>query len=263
MKTFIIENSAAPNAIGDTIASFPALHAFAWGEDIKVYLSAAKCRELFLHPKVEMLNEKPENGILIDVQELFPRYAGSGLSLTRAYMMAMGLEALAKSHYIPEIILNVGPEEPERKYDFLLAPFSNSDNGTGTKIWNDYSWILVAQEIKRNNLSIGLLGTDADIKVASQDGFLRPLEGLCELVIDRPLPDVCRLLRAAKVVIGVDNGIGYLGQGMRANQIILHPLTQHINWSANPWPNGINLQLSAQPGHVFGAIQHLLKNGGR
>lgn len=252
MKPIIVENPSAPNAIGDTIASFPALHAKAWDSPISVYLSASSCRELLYHPKITQLTEKPESGHHLNIQTLFSQYANSGLSMPQAYMMELDLTSLAKSHYIPEIILDTQNIKSDKKYDFLLSPYSHSDFGTNTKVWPEYSWVLLAQELARNNLKVGLLGT-------SNDKDYPALEPLCEPILDLSLVDVCRLVEAASCVISVDNGINWITQGMRTNHILLLPGTQHPNWSANRNFNGVNLPLSATTQIVFAAIQRLMQ----
>lgn len=252
MQPIIVENSAAPNAIGDTLAAFPALHAKAWETPIQVYLSAAHCRELLYHPKIELLETKPETGLHLDIQKLFPVYANSGLSMPRAYMMAMGLDGLAKSHYVPEIILDTQNIKSDQNFDFLLSPFSASDNGTNTKVWSEYNWLLLVRELKKHNLKVGLLGTSKDTEYPD-------LAALCEPILDNPLVDVCRIVEAAKCVISVDNGINWITQSMRTNHVLLFPATQHPNWTASPNFNAVNVPLSTNTETVFRAVQKLMQ----
>ena len=258
MKPIIIENSLAPNAIGDSVAAFPALYALGWNKPLQVYFSAEKVRDLFFHPKIELLTERPEDGEVIDVQKLFSIYAHTGLSLTRSYMMALGLDVLAKSQYLPEIHFNVGPERAEKIWDFIIAPFSWSDNGTNTKLWYEYCWILLVQELKKNKFSVGLMGTQKDYDSMSEE-FKKGICDLVDPILDQNLIEVCKILRDAKIVITVDNGINWLAQGMDAAHILLVPNTHHPNWTANPSQFAVNLPVNSRPENVYGAIQHLIK----
>lgn len=252
MTTYIVENSAAPSAIGDTVAAFPALHAKAWESEISVYLGSKPCRELLLHPKITQLEERPRDGIVLDIQKLYPQYSQTGLSMTRAYLEAIGLGLLARQQRNPEVILGVGlNEEPQEKYDFLIAPFSASDNGTNTKLWPVEHWKFILGTLHDHKQRVGILGAVSDDTPALGEGG--------SAVLGQPLSEVCRAVRTAKATITCDNGIGWLCQGMRANHIVLLPRTHHPNWSGNPASNAVNLFVDHQPKDVLGALGYLAK----
>lgn len=248
MARWIVENSAAPGAIGDTIAAFPALHAGAWEYPLEVYLSSEPCRELLVHPQIAVLPQRPDNAGVLDVQKLFPSYAHTGVALTRAYMVQMGLNALAQAERPPEVILGVGlNEKPQEYFDILLAPFSASDNGTNTKLWPEENWYVLINFFLKMNQKLGILGTSKDQWALGKE----------HCVLDRPLPEVCRMVRNAKATICVDNGINWICQGMIANEICFLPQTQHPAWTGNPQQNGINLTVRSSTDDVMGALKFL------
>lgn len=253
MSIWIVENSSSPSAIGDSVAAFPALHAVAWADPIKIYFAAEKVRDLFYHPKAELLSERPSEGRLLDIQPLFRQFSHTGLSMPRAYMMGAGLTQLAQSNYTPEIHFNLDNENFPEEWDFLIAPFSASDNGTNTKVWPNKNWVAIIKELKRHKKKIGLLGTSKD----SLDDF----KDLCEPILDRPLLEVCKLLRGScGIFLSVDNGMNWLAQGARPNHVLLLPKTQHPNWTGNPAQNAINMLIDAKPEQMLHAINQLTRN---
>ncbi len=252
MRTIIVENSLAPGAIGDTLAAFPAIHAIAWESGAKVFLSSEPCRNLLYHPKVEILQDRPDEASILDVQQLFAQYAGTGLSMTRAYLKAIGLELLAQQPRNPEVILSVGlGEEPEEKFDFLVAPFSASDNGTLTKVWPTEHWKFLISTLHDHGQKIGILGGASDDTGQLGEGGLP--------ILGKSLSEVCRMVRTAKAVVTVDCGVQWLCQGMQANHVLLLPQTAHPNWTANPNQNAVNLMIGAKPQEVLGALGYLAK----
>ena len=258
IEPIIVENSARASAIGDTIAAFPALAAFAWRqtEPVEVYLACAVCRPLLPdHAKICQLTERPTRGVVLDIQEIAQRHLRSGASMSQGYMEAIGLPDVARVK-IPEISIEIG-EQPEtmQQFDVLLAPFSHSDFGTNTKIWPKENWVTLIMALRQEGLAVGLLGTTQDLH---EWEFWQ--EQPVKNIIDYPLQEVGHLMLKSKVVISTDNGINWMAQALKVRHIVLLPQTSHPNWSGNLAGNGFNLPITADSATVIaaarGAIAH-------
>lgn len=255
-ETIIVENSAHPGAIGDTIAAFPALAAYAWraATPVEVYLACAAVRPLLpKHPYIVLLDERPKKGMMLDVQQIAGAFIHSGMSMSQGYLDAIGLKDVARIK-VPELQINIG-QAPDQmpQYDVILAPFSHSDNGTNTKIWPREKWQALVSMLWQLGLTIGLVGTNKDI---NEWGFWKD-EPVID-IIDMPLQVVGHFLRNAKVVVSTDNGINWMCQGLWVKHILMLPMTAHPNWTANLTRNGMNVPITIEVTPIFNAIRDII-----
>lgn len=256
MENFIVENSQAPGAIGDSLAAFPALQAYAWrGEkEIGVYFSCEAVRPLFNHHKVIILEERPEKATVLDIQKFAPRVMGSGMSMSQGYLEEIGLKDVAAIKS-PELSLELGPPiNPLQTYDILFSPFSNSDNNTQTKVWPEKSWNFLIWGLKERGANIALLGTEGDLK---DNDFWNHFPG--NKILNRPLREVGQIIRDSYLIISVDNGMNWIAQGVKARHILLLPKTAHPNWTSHKSPKAANLFIDAPGEAVLNLASNALK----
>jgi|GEM_PF-5276629 len=262
-NTFIIENSAAPGAIGDTIASFPALKAMAWRSEkpINVYLSSKPCRPLLNFHNINQLEERPSEAKILDIQTFAHKYMNTGQSMGQAYMAEIGLPEVA-AQKVPELEIyleDVPPSGQLAVYDVILAPFSNSDNGTNTKIWPIEKWELLYLFLRSRNYTVAVLGVESDIT--------ERWKTIGTHILDLPLSLVATMMDFSGLTISVDNGINWIAQAIKCPHLVLLPATANPGWTANRAQNAINMPIAIDVETVMGKAEEILNaqkpNGSR
>jgi len=256
-ESIVVENSQQSAAIGDTLASFPALMAYAWRADkpITVWLSSAACRPLLpAHHNINQVEERPKKpSKILDIQAIAKRHIRSGFSMSQGYMEEIGLADSAKERH-PELTIDIGPQpETISQFQVLLAPFSHSDNGTNTKIWPDSQWDKLITYLRQKGLSIGLLGVESDMTDFWRQQPIKPLLG-------RPLRSVGWLLMACGFVISTDNGINWMAQAVKAKHILLLPGTAHPGWTGNRTGKALMTMVSSPAEVVMQMCNKILAN---
>ena len=223
-----IVNSLHPHAIGDGLSAFPMLWKLSNIEPVSVYFSCAAIRPLCTFAETF---DEPLDGITLDIQEFAAAAEARGLHLAQSWYWRLGIDPPNPPFAWPRL----PAEEWLHRFDIVFAPFSGSDFD-GSKTWPLARWLQLSTEL--NPLKIVLLcgGTE------KTDGFN---EHVTDMIRGRDLREVCGILRSAKIVLTIDNGIGWLAQAMGCQHVLLQPSNYRPTWTCNPNHNAINLPIAA------------------
>jgi hypothetical protein len=142
------------------------------------------------------------------------------LHISKAYAKVLGVEIPdnAKVHYEP----GEGKSNPGR---VLLSMFSNScASRKGQRPNKMLSWAFWLRVIilARQVAPLGVLGGPEDIapiRITDE-----------EYLLARPLPEVARTMRDAKLLITIDNGMGHLAATQGTPTVLFYPACLQQSW---------------------------------
>lgn len=248
-----VTNSVRPDAIGDALASFPAIHAAA---PAAVYFTCAAIRPLFFPTLPDMreivvFEDPPPGARVLDVQKFASGAEHRDLHLAQAWFEILGLP-------IPEMPLPIGHwpivydrtmTGPLAAVDVWLAPFSASDFGSGTKVWS--GWAELVDRLHAKGLSVGLMcGKGEKPEGWRPDAYVSGLR----------LKAVCRILKEACCVVTVDNGVNWMCQAVAARHVLLQASNHGSHWTRDHGPAAVNIHsvTTATVDEVYGAVVKML-----
>ena len=170
--------------------------------------------------------------------------------MTQVYFAGLGL-VVPPEPVLP--IISYRKYIPEVKYDFLISPYSHSDI-QGNKLWPLDRWQVVIDYLATKG-SVGILGATTGVY-----GSVTCTYNQATPVFDQPLAEVANLIRLAKLVISIDNGISHLTSAVGSNHILLYPACLAPTWASNPRLNSITIQdipANIQPWQVLESIDQM------
>jgi ADP-heptose:LPS heptosyltransferase len=166
---------------------------------------------------------------VFDVGKAFALGDQKKLHIAQAYMELLGLpvpEYPPKVEYTP-------PEGPTEPGLVLLSIFSNScasrEGKAPNKMFSFATWLPILT-LARQLGKVAVLGGPKDKGQAPL-----PIRDE-EYYTGRPLPEVARLLRDAKLLITIDNGMGHLAASQGTPTILFYPQCLGRHWIVPPSP---------------------------
>jgi len=249
IKPLLITNSHQPGALGDALASIPALSAYLpWALKANQIDSLIwQCPHIktlfpdlpvpqYTAQEVEDLGLDLRHVARLDTQEVVRKAPQPDTSLVQKYGKALGVDLPSDVEWPPieglesQWLLAKTGGHPYT----LLAPFSHSDGGTLTKVWPMWKWHKIAGMLKERGSLPVILGLKTEPSESFKEAGFVVLES-------RPLVEVAWAMKNAQATITVDNGLGWLAQASKANHILILSSNMPQPFSWNPRPNARNL----------------------
>jgi ADP-heptose:LPS heptosyltransferase len=215
-------------SIGDALTAFPALYGLVDREEVQLWIGNPQVRDLWARSVGALLQHDPgADAEDVSVQMIYHQFHRSGLHMAQAWFSAVNLPI---PDHVPDISLTVSPG-PKEPIDVLISPISNSDAGTGLKLWSETKWCQVIDVLLARNLVVAVAGQFTEGKTPIFWGNRQVI------AMDAPpLRDFGANLMSARCVVTVDNGIGHLAQFLRTPHVQLipdHPDLSGRGWCAN------------------------------
>ncbi len=247
-----VTNRLHPGAIGDAIAAIPTVWALAKSGLLNKISFTSKPVVGLFDLGIEQVHGTGTGASLQLETQALVQHGTPADSMLNIYAKAAGIR-LSKPFW-PQIQIPLEPLIPPAGPFILLAPHSNSDMGTGTKLWALDHWLdLIAMFQLAGIRSYMLCG-------AGEQTADRILEEAVDLTLaGLSLPLVATWMRQASAVITVDNGMGWLAQATQVPHVLLLasnlPPTRSAN--LNPQARNISNCHTAEPLQVWQAFQAL------
>ena len=251
-QPLLITNRIQPQAIGDAIAAMPAAWALAKAGIIgSIHLTCKSVVGLFDLGIPQFYQEPgmPRPGLLLETQATVSHGIG-GWSLPALYGKRAGVDEAALGW--PPCTMSWPPEaEPAH---IILSPFSYSDRGTDTKRWAWRHWVELAALASASGLQVHLLAGSAE-EVAAMP--LQLATAIQAVQVARPLNSVAARMLAAKAVVTVDNGMGWLAQAISAPhvQILSSNMPTTFSWDHGPRAINVSNCQTASASEVWRAVE--------
>jgi hypothetical protein len=210
--------------LGDTLCSFPALEEYS--KTVKVSVDFVNPAVIELLPKDSKLwlTNKNQIDIELDINSIFARSV-SHEHMIQGYFRALSLEVPS---FVPTINIDAS-EIVKEQYDFLISPYSHSDI-SGNKLWPLDRW----QHIVNHLSGIGSVGVFGSKK----GSYTIPCEfDNATMIIDRSLSEVAALIKKARLILTIDNGISHLTGAVGTEHLLLYPACLPLTWVRNPRDN--------------------------
>lgn len=241
------------NLIGDSLYIQPALAAWAaehvgWEVDLLTLKDHVSCLyEGMQIPNLRVVFEREgeyDFEFNFDVNIAFSIGDKEKVHIAEAYAKMLGVAIPTKLPvYQP-------PEGEAEKNLFLLSMFSNSCASNSGHLpnkiisWGHWLYILA---LLRQCGKIGILGgpNDHALLPARQD----------EYYLGLPLPQVARMLRSAKMLVSIDNGLAHLAATQGTPTVLYYPACLGRHWIVPPSPRVVYVQVDPVTLHVADAVR--------
>ena len=226
----------AESHLGDAITSFPALHDLAQREDIAIWFANKGAADLWRHERAKLSPRLLAGGENHNTQLAYRVFCDSGLHIMQSWYWILRLPMPQRLHTV-----TLAEAPPNFSCDVVISAFSHSDltlseaGEFGGKTWDFARWKAVIEILLSAGLAVGVCGLFAagpDPKFWDRLPVIM-LDGLA-------LPTLCGVLRGARCVATVDNGIGHLAHLMGVPHVHLLPDKPWIfpaEWVRNTNPN--------------------------
>ncbi len=232
MRVFALRDAT----IGDVLSAFPALYKLALTCDYRIWIGNSEIRQLWAGPKEILLSEDPgDNSETLTIHMIFNAFSSSGLHMVQAWHWCLGLTVPLSW---PRPALNINTDT-KQDVDVFISPVSNSDAGTGLKVWPDDKWCRLIDVLLGAGLTVAVGGQFSLGKSHRFWGDRAVLE-----VDAPPLRDLAANLRSARCVVTVDNGVGHLAYFLGVPHVHLIPEAPTL--SAKEW-----VENKSGEGHVI------------
>ena len=222
--------------IGDTLAQIPfVLHHLKTGESTYVGADMNPAVRQLLPEHPHLFFDYPPRDLdvfdsryLLDLSGMWHQCERHGwdMHMAQGYFRQQG-------EVVPELPLTFDMNVKQfHTVDLVISPFSRSNNpADNNKLWPYDRWVELVVRLHRNN---GIRHTVV-LGATPDQPFFFP-EGTVYSVFDKPLPAVLYMLRAAKLVITLDNGIGHLCHfGGVKNHVMQYPQCLPPKFAESPF----------------------------
>lgn len=232
---------------GDALASLPVLSWIAKelkGSKQKIYIIHTNPEVMRLAPFKEqmvIIGEAWHIGVYPDIENLEKRLKVMTASKAWEAGQAHSLH-MAQAHFeylgltIPKNFDWFKLDYPKIEipsYDFLISPFSRSDDNHNKK-WFDDRWQIIINRLREKGKSIGVLGmSNCDNKPFIDVDY----------IFDKPLTEVCNYLENAGTLLSIDNGIAHLNfLGPKIPHVQMIPECLSPTWICNMNANAVKIR---------------------
>ena len=214
---------------GDALTAFPALYRLAEQERFRLHIANQQLRTLWAGPDVELLEQRPEGGRCVNIQDIYKYFSQSGLHMTQAWFWKLGLPVPPEPKAVPLRFVR----RFDIAIDVYLSPASHSDAGTGLKQLAYSKWNDVIDGLLNAGLSVAVGGLFSSGKdpVFWGDRAVRMLDSF-------PLSELLPIIDATRCVITADNGIGHVAFFLTKPHV--HVIPRHPNLSCEGWVSNRN-----------------------
>jgi Glycosyltransferase family 9 (heptosyltransferase) len=257
-RSLLITNRIQLHAIGDAIAALPAAWILARSGTIgEVYFTSRAVVGLFDLgiPQAEWdYGSLPlRTNYTLETQEAVARSTGHFFreSLVQHYARAAGIAPdflpWPRCMTVPPAMLPSLTPPP-----VLFAPYSNSDHGSGTKVWDMNNWVELANRVFEAGFPVYILRGAFE-----SDDFLKTCPNF---LVGRPLWEVAWWMQNAAAVVTVDNGMGWLAQALGAPHVHILSSNMPLAFSSDSGPRAVNISncLTASVVQVWEALRPIL-----
>lgn len=236
-RALFITNGPNPIVIGDTIAALPTAQALAKADHIDcVIMSTPSVVDLFDVGVPQYIigsaaAAETEIVLTLDTAVVYSRYSAMNLCLESLYALAAKEGGFDIGALEPlQIKTCLQCDIPEKPF-LVLAPFSHSDLGTKTKLWDFGKWCALMQRLADYEMIV--LGTIAEPELIRFAAHKR--------MLNRLLGEIAYAMLRAQAVITVDNGMGWLARALDVPHVQILSANMAPNFAWHPGENGRNI----------------------
>lgn len=237
------------NLIGDALSISPALNAWHKAHpnyQIDLWTLPDHVAALYPHMGVPMVRVVTEERQLrypydfefkFDVNIAFQIGAANGCHITEAYAAMLNVKIESKQPvYIPHSDYVGGHE----RGFVLISPFSRScssqSGGPPNKMLPWPIWKLLVRELERDLGRVFVLG--AAENYADELGL-----PLARYITGEPLNNIALILRDARLLVTIDNGIAHLAASQNTWMTLFYPMCLGVHWILPENPNLVAIQV--------------------
>ena len=217
------------SSLGDAVTALPALYDLAKTCQLRLAVNCPAIRQLWAGPRVTFIDRTPDL-VRLTIWNAHVRYYKSDLHMVQSWFWNIGFP-------IPETaerpILRSDAVGCDGAPDVIISPYSHSDPGNNIKVWDYQLWNTVISQLLDEGLTVAVCGVFSDERNPRfwQDDRVVELDSL-------PLRRLSELLKAARCVATIDNGVGHLSSLLNTRHV--HLIPRHDNLCSENWVRSLS-----------------------